>query len=295
MGRFCEAKIDLLVDINENITNSNQKFKIIKDHSYECYKLEKINFENEEKINEWEEFKNKSINYLNNTQVEFNINLAIDNLKKIYDESKYDFIFDKVKMKKLIKNWQRNSIKFSMYTIFEKNNIYNNKGEIFLRDFRFFYNYEENKSEPVLNKYAIWMDTINISHIRKSKHLFIDGTWYRPSGFCQIIIILYKDIIINEKIPGCYIITNNKKYNIYKAALESFKNIITQNNIFDLNINSITVDDEIALNNAVNDVFPNSNKFNCYYHYKKNIVDNLRKHGFMRKKMKKNIKILKIL
>ena len=61
-------------------------------------------------MNEWEEFKNKSINYLNNTQGEFNINLAIDNLKKIYDESKYDFIFNKVKIKKLIKNWQRNSV-----------------------------------------------------------------------------------------------------------------------------------------------------------------------------------------
>ena len=127
------------------------------------------------------------------------------------------------------------------------------------------------------------MDSINISHIRRAKRIFIDGTWYRPSGFCQIIIILYKDIIINEKIPGCYNITNNKKYNIYKAALESFKNIITENNIFDLNINSITVYDEHALNNTVNDVFPIFNKFNCYYHYKKNIIDNLRKQGFMNK------------
>ena len=87
----------------------------------------------------------------------------------------------------------------------------------------------------------------------------------------QIIIILNKD----------------KKYNIYKAALESFKNIITQNNIFDLNINFITVDDEPALNNAVNDVFLNFNKFNCYYHYKKNNDENLRKQGFMKKEKRK--------
>ena len=39
LGRFYETKIDLLVDINENITNTNQKFQIIKDHSYECYKF----------------------------------------------------------------------------------------------------------------------------------------------------------------------------------------------------------------------------------------------------------------
>ena len=48
----------MIVDIN--IDTTNQKFKIIKDHSSE-YKLEKITFENEKKINEWEEFKNKSI------------------------------------------------------------------------------------------------------------------------------------------------------------------------------------------------------------------------------------------
>ena len=51
----------------------------------------------------------------------------------------------------------RKNVKFSKYTIFEKNNIYNNKGEIFLRNIRFFHHYEDIKSESVLNKYAIWM------------------------------------------------------------------------------------------------------------------------------------------
>ena len=110
--------------------------------------------------------------------------------------------------------------------------------------------------------------------MRKSNHLFIGGAWYKPSGFVQILIILYKDTIINKKIPGCFIITVNKKYKIYKAVLESFKSILTQNDIFDLSIKSITVDDEIALNNAVNGLFPNINKFNCYYHYKKILLIN---------------------
>ena len=79
-----------------------------------------------------------------------------------------------------------------MYTIFELNNISNNKGEIFIGDFRFFYHYKDNKSEAVLNKYAIWIDSLNISHIRKTKHIFIDGIWCRPSGFIQISIIFIK-------------------------------------------------------------------------------------------------------
>ena len=32
---------------------------------------------------------------------------------------------------------------------------------------------------------------------KKIQHLFIYGTWYKPNDFEQIIIILYKDIIIN--------------------------------------------------------------------------------------------------
>ena len=88
-----------------------------------------------------------------------------------------------------------------MYSIFEKNNIINNNGESFLLEFSYFYNYDEKISTPILNKFAIWFDEINISHISKSQHLSIDSTWYKHYGFEQIIIILDKDIIINEKIP----------------------------------------------------------------------------------------------
>ena len=256
------------------LTITNQKFKIINNHSNECYKITKLNNENKEIINEWEEFKNKAYNYLNNFKGEFNNKTALDNLKLIYSQSKYNFISNNDEATKLVKNWQRNSVKFSMYTIFEKENIKNTNGEIFLRDFRYFYNYENNNTDIILYKYAIWIDSISISHMRKSNHFFIDGTWYKPSGFVQILIILYKDTIINEKIPGCFIITNNKKYKIYKSVLESFKNILTQNDIFALSIKYITIDDEIVLNNAVNDVFPNINKFNFYYYYKKILLIN---------------------
>ena len=214
LGRFCDAKIEMNIDIKLILTN--QKFKIINNHSDECYKITKLNNDNKEIINEWEEFKNKAYNYLNNFKGEFNYKIALDNLKVIYNQSKYNFVFNNDKITKLIKNWQRNSVKFSMYTIFEKENIKNNNGEIFLRDFRYFYNYENNNTDIILYKYAIWIDSISISHMRKSNHFFIDGTWYKPSGFVQILIILYKDTIINEKIPGCFIITNNKNIRFIK-------------------------------------------------------------------------------
>jgi len=133
-----------------------------------------------------------------------------------------------------------------------------------------------------------------ISHVRKSKHIFIDCTWYQPQGLKQILVILFKDIIINKKIPCCFMILKNKRYEIYEKCLNSFKNIITQNNIFDLEIETITTDAETALLNAINNIFPNIMHFNCYYHYKVNILTNVKKYGLLNKNNNEtNIKDIK--
>ena len=83
----------------------------------------------------------------------------------------------------------------------------------------------------------------------------VDGT--HPNGFNQILIILYKDKIINEKISECFIITNNKKYDIYFEALNSFKNIVTQKGIFDFNLKTISIDNDLSLFNGIINVLPN--------------------------------------
>ena len=76
----------------------------------------------------------------------------------------------------------KESLKFNQYTIFSKENKKNKEGEIFLREYKYFYSYIENKNEPILHQYAIWIDELNISHITNTEHLFIDCTWYRPNG-----------------------------------------------------------------------------------------------------------------
>ena len=68
--------------------------------------------------------------------------------------------------------------------------------------------------------------------------------------------------------------------------MEAFISVITQNNTFKLEIESITSDDEIAMINAISEVFVGISRYNCYFHYKKNIVDKLRKKGFLKKKNK---------
>ena len=146
------------------------------------------------------------------------------------------------KARKIINTWKRNSIKFTQYSILEENNLLNKSKEIYLREYKVFYTYDEKNSKVKLNKYVIWIDELNLSHIRQSKHIFIDGTWYWSNGYEQILIILYKDIIINEKIPGIFAIMNNKKYEIYKGILSCIYDLITQNNLYMINIESITSD-----------------------------------------------------
>lgn len=61
--RFCDGKIEFNIESN---INPNKKFRIISDHSLECYNYEKTGPANNNMINDWEDFTNKCFNYLNN-------------------------------------------------------------------------------------------------------------------------------------------------------------------------------------------------------------------------------------
>ena len=73
---------------------------------------------------------------------------------------------------------------------------------------------------------------------------------------------------------------NNKKYELYKEIFRSFYNIITQNNLYEINIESITTDSEIALIKAIHNIFPGIKHFNCYFHYKQDLLRKMKKYGF---------------
>ena len=283
MGNFCNAEI--ILEINNQNNNNEQKFKFIKDHSLDCKNFEIVNPKIKTEINKWEEFKDKCYNFLENTNIYDNKSL-IKEFHNIFEKGEYNFTFNEKKLVNMIKHWKRNSIKYSQYSIFESNNIINKEEEIFLREYKYFYSYDEKNSRSILNKYAIWIDDLNISHLRVAKHIFIDGTWYKPNGYEQILIILYKDIITKEKIPGCYIIMNNKKYEIYKEIFLALINILTQNHIYNLDFETITTDVELALIKAVNAAFPMVRHFNCYFHYKQDLIRKFKK-AYIRENPKK--------
>ena len=73
----------------------------------------------------------------------------------------------------------------------------------------------------ILCEYIIWIDELNLSHLRATQHLFLDSTWYKPRDFEQILIIQYKVLIIKDHITDGFIITNNKKCKLYIEILNS--------------------------------------------------------------------------
>ena len=126
-----------------------------------------------------------------------------------------------------------------------------------MRDYSYFLIETYNKKECVQCEYAIWSSDLLIAHMRESRFFFIDATWHQPHGFQQLLIIMFKDIIIHEKYPGFFIIMNNRTEQLYQRIFNSVLNILTQNMIYNLKVDYIITDTENAMVNAINNVFIN--------------------------------------
>ena len=107
---------------------------------------------------------------------------------------------------------------------------------------------------------------------------------------------MYKDIICCEKIAGLYILANKKNEDLYDNIFDSIINIITQDHKRNINVKFIVTDNETALINSIDKKFINIKRISCYYHYKKNILENLKKYGLYKRNNKSNAnKIIKKL
>ena len=72
-----------------------------------------------------------------------------------------------------------------------------------------------------------------------------------------MLIIIFKDTVTSEYIPGFYVLMSNKTEILYNMVFKSVKNLLTQNNIYKLQIITITTDTEPTLINAINNNFDN--------------------------------------
>ena len=93
-----------------------------------------------------------------------------------------------------------------------------------------------------------------IKKLRASKHWYIDGTWVYPSGFRQLIIILYIDDKNGKRYPVVFSLINNKTQEGYYKLFKNIISIITIENTKSLNLETYTIDFESALINTLSDI-----------------------------------------
>ena len=88
-------------------------------------------------------------------------------------------------------NWRKTSnlfTKFSVYSI-----KYTNNNEIYLRDYTLKNIYTQSGKKYIYHEHIIYISYYFIKKLRDSDHFYIDGTFIYPSGFKQLIVILYYD------------------------------------------------------------------------------------------------------
>ena len=107
-----------------------------------------------------------------------------------------------------------------------------------------------------------------IARARIAKYLFIDGTFHHPVGFAQLLIIIFKDVVTAKYLPCFYILMSKRTEISYDLVFKSIIRILTQNNIYILDIKTITIDTELALINAIKINFPKSQRIGCWFHLK---------------------------
>ena len=275
---FCKALVKRKID------KKNVYYILETSHSKECNDLYLVNIKNETNlIGNYNDFINKCFAFLDSTET-YNKKEFSNKLLGIYNENKYNFKLKENTIKNIIGRWKQISLRFTKYNAIE--NKINKNGELILWDYTNTVIYTSNKKNPLSCEYFVWTTDPIIARIRHSNHLFIDATFHHPQGYSQLLIIIFKDIITKEYYPGFYILMTNKTEILYDLIFKSVKRIITQQNIYSLNILTITTDTEIALINAVNNNFPHVTRIGCWFHLNQDLIREAKIMGLFNSKNK---------
>ena len=253
------------------------KYILKEGHSQECETLFiKIDKKDIRTTLTKEQFISECELIMNNSSI-YDRNLFKTKFLEIYNKNKFNFPMNTNFLSNIITKWRNSTNRFNKSTVWD--NKYDYQNRLILRDYRTVYAESAPHNKIKCFEYIIWANDENIKRIRKSKHYYLDGTFHHPKEFKQLLILMYKDIITDLKIPGIYILLNGKSQVLYDEAFGSLINIITNNRKIDLDVVSIISDSEIALINIIKKYFPNSQRIACYFHFKQDLLRNLRTYG----------------
>ena len=272
---FCNALLKRKGD------KKNIYYKLEKDHSKECIELLTNNLKIETNlIGTYNDYLTKCFKYLDSTE-DYNKKDFKIALQNIYNENKYIFKLKENTIKNIIGRWKSNSLRFTKYNALE--NRTNKNNELRLWEYNNSSIYISNKKNLINSEYFIWTTDMIIARARITNHLFIDATFHHPYNFSQLLILIFKDVISSEYIPCFFILMSNKTEILYTMIFKSIINILTQQNIYKLNIRTITIDTEIALMNAINTNFPNCQRIGCWFHLKQDLLRESKTLGLLNK------------
>ena len=117
------------------------------------------------------------------------------------------------------------------------------------------YLYDKYNKTFYWHKHIIWLSPTFIKILQDSQHYYIDCTYISTKDYYQLLAIVAYNLLLDTKIPCAYILLNNKLHNSYDIVLGIIKDIITENNIYKINLYSICTDFEEALSNSVKTIF----------------------------------------
>ena len=112
--------------------------------------------------------------------------------------------------------------------------------------------------------------------MRISHHYYIDATFHIPKDFSQLLIFMYKDLLTELKIPGLFILMNGIFRKYYDIIFSSIISILTLENKYVSNIETIVADEERELINEK--YFPYSRVISFFFCYKQDLLLNIRKY-----------------
>ena len=251
---------------------SNKQYILLEEHSNQCLNIikpvDEIMISSSNLINNYSNFKAELIKQLERHPFQ-NYSTFCKTATNLYNKDSYEFSLTPNTFKNIYYPWKNNSLLFTKFSVF--GNDKTNLKEQFLRDYTYTYYYDDKGKKLKKHEHFIFISNFQIRKICTSKHLYIDGTFIKPKGFTELIIILYHDEELNIRAPGCYILLNNKSEIVYTKVFKKFRKIISIENSREFVLQTYITDFETALLNSLKKIFLNTRRVGCYYHYVKNI------------------------
>ena len=213
-------------------SNRVLKYKLKYDHSYDSFKLTDNNtLPNEEKITyNYEIFKEELFSLWNKQKSYKRSNFLSLPLIE-FKAKERNFLYNPGQISNFLIKWKKLSDNFNVNIIFKKINTLDGRNVLKL----YFKRYVIIKSHPkgFLLEFNIWITDYNIKELINAKHIFIDGIFYVPCNYIQMLHIIYYDQIINKRIVVGYILINSQDELVYNLCFCGFKFIITCEGLYD--------------------------------------------------------------